>query len=204
MSWLSAPPRSTARGCRGTSGRQLCPDGRRTPPVLDLDLDRGPPDRRPSRPTLDRPSRAGDSPKPVPNGLLERPWPRRRRNLIPGRTSLTAGSTHSPGVQFRVPEAVATQAQDRARARRRRSGRAWCRETRSLFRGCSGLGVGLGGWWGWRGRWALTTRTSDGVTGACRGFARRRADWARQGVGSLRKDGLAPASAPGSRHGARR
>lgn len=40
----------------------------------------------------------------------------RRRNLIPGRKSLTSGSTHSPRVQFRVPEAVATQAQDRARA----------------------------------------------------------------------------------------
>ena len=40
----------------------------------------------------------------------------RRRNLIPGRKSLTEGSTHSPRVQFRVPEAVATQAQERARA----------------------------------------------------------------------------------------
>ena len=40
----------------------------------------------------------------------------RHRNLIPGRKSLTGGSTHSPRVQFRVPEAVATQAQDRARA----------------------------------------------------------------------------------------
>ena len=40
----------------------------------------------------------------------------RRRNLIPGRKSLTAGATHSPRVQFRVPEAVASQAQDRARA----------------------------------------------------------------------------------------
>lgn len=40
----------------------------------------------------------------------------RRRNLIPGRKSLTSGSTHSPRVQFRVPEAVATQAQNRARA----------------------------------------------------------------------------------------
>lgn len=39
----------------------------------------------------------------------------RHRNLIPGRKSLTGGSTHSPRVQFRVPEAVATQAQDRAR-----------------------------------------------------------------------------------------
>lgn len=40
----------------------------------------------------------------------------RRRNLIPGRKSLTSGSTHSPRVQFRVPEAVATEAQNRARA----------------------------------------------------------------------------------------
>jgi predicted HicB family RNase H-like nuclease len=32
------------------------------------------------------------------------------------RKSLTSGATHSPRVQFRVPEAVATQAQDRARA----------------------------------------------------------------------------------------
>lgn len=40
----------------------------------------------------------------------------RRRNLIPGRKSLTSGSTHSPRVQFRVPEAVAIQAQERARA----------------------------------------------------------------------------------------
>lgn len=40
----------------------------------------------------------------------------RRRNLVPGRKSLTSGSTHSPRVQFRVPEAVATEAQNRARA----------------------------------------------------------------------------------------
>lgn len=40
----------------------------------------------------------------------------RRRNLIPGRKSLTEGSTHSPRVQFRVPEAVATRGQERARA----------------------------------------------------------------------------------------
>lgn len=39
----------------------------------------------------------------------------RRRNLIPGRKSLSQGATHSPRVQFRVPEAVATQARDRAR-----------------------------------------------------------------------------------------
>lgn len=40
----------------------------------------------------------------------------RRRDLIPGRTSLTSGSTHSPRVQFRVLEDVAVQAQHRARA----------------------------------------------------------------------------------------
>ncbi len=40
----------------------------------------------------------------------------RRRNLIPGRKSLTSGFTHSPRVQFRVPEAVAVQAHDRALA----------------------------------------------------------------------------------------
>lgn len=40
----------------------------------------------------------------------------RRRNLIPGRKSLTGGSTHSPRVQFRVPESVAAQAEERARA----------------------------------------------------------------------------------------
>lgn len=30
----------------------------------------------------------------------------RRRNLVPGRKSLTGGSKHSPVVQFRVPEPV--------------------------------------------------------------------------------------------------
>lgn len=40
----------------------------------------------------------------------------RLRNLIPGRKSLTAGSTHSPRVQFRVPESVAARAQERAQA----------------------------------------------------------------------------------------
>lgn len=32
----------------------------------------------------------------------------RRRNLVPGRKSLTGGSAHSPRVQFRVPEALRT------------------------------------------------------------------------------------------------
>lgn len=40
----------------------------------------------------------------------------RRRNLIPGRKSLTGGTTHSPRVQFRVPEDVAAQARNRAQA----------------------------------------------------------------------------------------
>ncbi|MEX2290477.1 MAG: DNA-binding protein [Mycobacteriales bacterium] len=40
----------------------------------------------------------------------------RLRNLIPGRKSLSEGSTHSPRVQFRVPKAVAIEAQNRARA----------------------------------------------------------------------------------------
>ncbi len=40
----------------------------------------------------------------------------RRRNLIPGRKSLSSGATHSPRVQFRVPEDVAAQAHDRAEA----------------------------------------------------------------------------------------
>jgi hypothetical protein len=40
----------------------------------------------------------------------------RQRNLIPGRKSLTSGSTHSPRVQFRVPEDIAVQAHDRAQA----------------------------------------------------------------------------------------
>jgi predicted HicB family RNase H-like nuclease len=40
----------------------------------------------------------------------------RRRNLIPGRKSLTGGSVHSPRVQFRVPESVRAQAEQRATA----------------------------------------------------------------------------------------
>jgi hypothetical protein len=35
----------------------------------------------------------------------------RRRNLIPGGTSLSGGSAHSPRVQFRVPEELRTQAE---------------------------------------------------------------------------------------------
>jgi predicted HicB family RNase H-like nuclease len=40
----------------------------------------------------------------------------RRRNLIPGRKSLTGGSVHSPRVQFRVPENIRAQAEQRAAA----------------------------------------------------------------------------------------
>lgn len=38
----------------------------------------------------------------------------RRRNLVPGRKSLTGGSTHSPRVQFRVPEPLREAAEQRA------------------------------------------------------------------------------------------
>jgi predicted HicB family RNase H-like nuclease len=38
----------------------------------------------------------------------------RRRNLVPGRKSLTGGSTHSPRVQFRVPEPLREAAERRA------------------------------------------------------------------------------------------
>jgi predicted HicB family RNase H-like nuclease len=38
----------------------------------------------------------------------------RRRNLVPGRKSLTGGSVHSPRVQFRVPESVRDLAEKRA------------------------------------------------------------------------------------------
>ena len=38
----------------------------------------------------------------------------RRRNLVPGRKSLTGGNTHSPRVQFRVPEALRDAAERRA------------------------------------------------------------------------------------------
>jgi predicted HicB family RNase H-like nuclease len=40
----------------------------------------------------------------------------RRRNLVPGRKSLSGGSVHSPRVQFRVPEAIREQAEQRAAA----------------------------------------------------------------------------------------
>lgn len=38
----------------------------------------------------------------------------RLRNLEPGRTSLNGDGSHSPRVQFRVPDAVREQAQERA------------------------------------------------------------------------------------------
>ncbi len=38
----------------------------------------------------------------------------RRRNLIPGRKSLTAPGEHSPVVRFRVPEDVRRQLEERA------------------------------------------------------------------------------------------
>lgn len=40
----------------------------------------------------------------------------RRRSLLPGRKSLTGGTTHSPRVQFRVPEQIREQAEARAEA----------------------------------------------------------------------------------------
>ncbi len=40
----------------------------------------------------------------------------RRRNLVPGRKSLTGGGVHSPRVQFRVPENIRAQAEQRAAA----------------------------------------------------------------------------------------
>ncbi|MGH3712012.1 MAG: ribbon-helix-helix domain-containing protein [Micromonosporaceae bacterium] len=40
----------------------------------------------------------------------------RRRNLVPGRKSLSGGSVHSPRVQFRVPEAIRERAERRAAA----------------------------------------------------------------------------------------
>jgi predicted HicB family RNase H-like nuclease len=39
----------------------------------------------------------------------------RRRNLIPGRKSLSGGSKHSPRVQFRVPDDIREKAERRAR-----------------------------------------------------------------------------------------
>ena len=38
----------------------------------------------------------------------------RRRNLVPGRKSLTGAGVHSPRVQFRVPEALRAAAERRA------------------------------------------------------------------------------------------
>jgi hypothetical protein len=38
----------------------------------------------------------------------------RRRNLIPGRKSLSGNDVHSPRVQYRVPESVMEQARKRA------------------------------------------------------------------------------------------
>jgi hypothetical protein len=38
----------------------------------------------------------------------------RRRGLIPGRKSLSGGKVHSPRVQYRVPEALLREAQERA------------------------------------------------------------------------------------------
>lgn len=38
----------------------------------------------------------------------------RRRNLIPGRKSLTGGDVHSPRVQFRLPESLRSAAERRA------------------------------------------------------------------------------------------
>lgn len=40
----------------------------------------------------------------------------RRRNLLPGRKSLTGGTVHSPRVQFRVPESIHDEAVRRAEA----------------------------------------------------------------------------------------
>ena len=42
----------------------------------------------------------------------------RNRNLVPGRKSLTGGAVHSPRVQFRVPEEIREQAEQRARDER--------------------------------------------------------------------------------------
>lgn len=38
----------------------------------------------------------------------------RRRNLVPGRTSLSGDGSHSPRLQFRVPESVLAEAEHRA------------------------------------------------------------------------------------------
>ena len=39
----------------------------------------------------------------------------RQRNLVPGGKSLSGGGRHSPTVQFRVPEAVREQLEERAK-----------------------------------------------------------------------------------------
>lgn len=39
----------------------------------------------------------------------------RRRNLTPGRKSLSGPGRHSPRVQFRVPDAILQQAEERAK-----------------------------------------------------------------------------------------
>ena len=44
----------------------------------------------------------------------------RRRNLVPGRKSLSGGSVHSPRVQFRVPEEIRQPAAQRAAAEGKR------------------------------------------------------------------------------------
>lgn len=38
----------------------------------------------------------------------------RRRNLVPGRKSLSGGGIHSPRVQFRVPDSLRSAAEKRA------------------------------------------------------------------------------------------
>lgn len=38
----------------------------------------------------------------------------RRRNLVPGRRSLSGGSVHSPRIQFRVPDSLRAAAEQRA------------------------------------------------------------------------------------------
>ncbi|MDN5858671.1 MAG: ribbon-helix-helix protein, CopG family, partial [Pseudonocardia sp.] len=38
----------------------------------------------------------------------------RRRNLVPGRKSLSGGTVHSPRVQFRVPDSLRAAAEQRA------------------------------------------------------------------------------------------
>lgn len=40
----------------------------------------------------------------------------RRRNLVPGRKSLSGGNRHSPVVQFRVPEKIRDNVEKRAKS----------------------------------------------------------------------------------------